>query len=189
MKQFLIIVFFFYFKLNCLGQKDSLIFVRKSDKDRIAAPIPYLCEVSIHHKTPVPGKIINQTDSTFSIRRSYVLLELKQPIQKNPLLSEKEKKFKLDSIYNSEANVLTIHKKDFSLIKFRVKYIRPKKHRQLFYASTALFIASGFAVIASSSPSVTSQQRDIVFGAFVVSTGTFIYCSKKRIKPDKWDIQ
>lgn len=173
--------------LNCFSQKDSIIFIKKTNKDRIAAPLPYLCEVSIRNKALIPGKIIAQTDSTLSLRRSYVLLELKQPITKDPNLSEKEKKFKLDSIYNSDINILTVPKKDVSVIKFKVKGIRPKKHRQFFYASSALFIASGLAFIATNSSSFTSQERDIAFGAFAVSTGAFIYFSKKRIKPDKWD--
>ncbi len=173
------------------GQTDTLVFQKRSKKQELFVPLPHHFNITTKKNENKYGTAFSQTDSTICL--SYHVLDSVKAslIEKNPLISKKAKRQKLDSLFDADSIVYSINKHDISRVDFGIYKIRPRKHQAVFWASTSLFVASGllFITVLSGTPNPSFFIRLIQVIPYPLTLAMSLYSGQKRIRVDKWEIK
>jgi len=191
MKINLILLIVFCLSLFALGQTDTIVFKKKSDKNKVFVPLPHDFDITTTKNEYKFGKAFSQTDSTISLTYHEMDSTKWAAIVKNSTFSRKTKKQKLDSLFKSDSIIYNINKSDISLIKFGVFKTRPRKYQVAFWTSMTLFVATGGLFLSSAvgphEPNASIRVLKVI--PYPLTFGIMMYTAKKRIRKDKWEIK
>lgn len=191
MKTTLTILIVFCLPLFTFGQTDTIVFQKKSNKNKVFVPLPHDFDITTTKNEYKFGKAFSQTDTTISLTYHEMDSTKWAAIAKNLTFSRKTKKQKLDSLFKSDSIIYNINKTDISLIKFGVYKTRPRKNQVAFWTSMTLFVAAGglFLTAAVGPRELNATVRVFKTIPLPLTFGIMMYSTKKRIRKDKWEIK